>query len=185
MGTSRWDKVSGTDAGISHSIPRLKGAHNIIVLHRDLKVTPATARVLALALSDDALFRTVVPPFLRHWSGVGDTIYFQEIADAIEAGQMSGSTSWRFGVTPIPRLAAARGTTHFFEMRHIIVLDEIFSDPAERKKVADGLAQTSGPLNRAFASALRKLLGHLRSKKGLAAYPESAGLFKGVFSATR
>ena len=185
MGKTTWDKVSGLDVAISHSKPRLKGAHHIIVLHRDLKVTPATARVLALALSDDALFRTVVPPFLRHWSGAGDKIHFQEIADAIEAGHMSGNRTWRFGVTPIPKLAAPKSTIHYFEMRHGIVLDEIFHDADVRKKVADGLAQSAGAPNRAFASALRKLLGVLRTTNGRVAYPESAGLFKAVFSATR
>ena len=185
MGTSRWDKVSSLDAEVSHSKPRLKGARHIVVLHRDLKVSPATARVLALALTDDALFRTVVPPFLRHWSGAGDKIHFQEIADAIEAGHLSGTRSWRFGVTPIPRLAAPKGTAHFFEMRNVIILDEIFHDDMVRRKVAGGLAQSAGALNKAFASALRKLLGELRKKSGVAAYPESAGLFKAVFSATR
>jgi len=185
MGKTTWDKVSGLDAGVSHSFPRLRRAHNIIILHRDLKINSATARVLALSLTDDSLFRTVVPPFLRHWSGVGDKIHFEEIADAIEAGHLSGARSWRFGVSPIPRLAAPRNTEYCFEIRHIIVLDEIFSDDAERKKVADGFAQSAGRLNKAFARSLRKLLGHLRTRSGRAAYPESAGLFKAVFSATR
>ncbi len=184
MGKTTWDKVSGLDAEISHSFPRLRRAHNIIILHRDLKINAATARVLALSLTDDSLFRTVVPPFLRHWSGVGDKIYLEDIADAIEAGHLAGARSWRFGVSPIPRLTAPKKTEYCFEIRHAIVLDDIFDDDAERKKVAEGFAQSAGRLNRPFARALGKLLGQLRTKSGRIAYPGSAGLFKAVFSAT-
>ncbi len=189
MGTSRWDKKAANDSEITHSVPRLRNAKHWFELHRDLKIAaPYDPYVLSMALADEALFRVVAPDFLRNWHGSSDRWLLDDIALAIEQGKFAGKSTIRFGVTPVPDRSAKKQPDHYFEIRFIVVLDEIITPPQAAAKVAAYLGQTSGKLNNNFKRGLGALVRgvkHPKNPKRRGAYPEFDRLFKKIFSPTR
>ena len=183
MGSKVWDYFHGTDYEITRlSPPHLTNPRRRFVVHRDLCVSPTTARVIALALTDEATFQGLVPTILRDMKAkdVGETNGLAFVASQIAGGLLAGNTAWRFGVTPIPSLDVAG--QYFFEIR-IILGSGIFAQPKLGAKLFGALLQSKGELEPPFKTAMRKLIKSLRAPKNLDSHPGVGTLLQKVFLA--
>ena len=161
MGTATWDRFSGDDCRIEHSMVHFEKPEPYFILHRELSATPDQAEELSHALADHLSFNREVPKFLLDWEGEGDRLGLAALAAAIGESGFTGNAAWRFSVTPVYGTALT-GRYHF-EIRLILNLADILSDlpsQAEREAVVARLG-TIGSGNAAFFEALNYLFGEL------------------------
>jgi hypothetical protein len=181
MGKTTWDKVSGADSEIQHSVATLANPTERFVLHRDLSVSLPMARRLAQALTSERRFQEIVPTFLRNWAGDGDNYLLEMIARLIERKKLAGNSAWRFGVTPLPLPKRRPAITYYFEIRFIGQLEAIIP-PTKVVSVGDGLRQKEGKLRSSFTRALQSVMKEMKYDSELVkTYPGGAQVLAEVF----
>ena len=184
MGTSTWDKRTGTDVLLHYSRVGFKGAKDYFVLHRALKIDPADVKALAVALTSEAAFQATVPNFLEYWRDPkktrGARHGLDTLAARIRKGKLNGSTAWQFAVTPVPTDSGSNKNS-FFHITLRIVLPGVVR-PSDHAAVLAGLQHRSGVANRAFFDAFDVLLKGLRTRQNVGHYPAAADLLEEIFT---
>lgn len=167
MGTATWDKRFISDVQIVYSSVIFDFSRDLFVMHRELNIPRGKVHYLALALTNDKLFKIRIPKFLRYCmkhgpSTPGFGFGLEELARLIERGRLTGKTEWRFGISPIPRPTKKHSRSKYcFEIRFVMDPVAAFKKVRLRGKAADDaiqhLKQATNPVSKGFIFAAGKL----------------------------
>ncbi len=167
MGAHVWDSRFVNDAEIHYSAVYFHKARILFEMHRELVIPNGKVHSLARALTSDQLFRTRVPSFLKYYlahekSPPATAFGLKELAGLIKSGALSGSTEWRFGISPIPRPIRGKSPRRYFlEIRLDLDPATAFAkDKLTREQLAAAIRQLKPAKGRAtakFLAAIDKL----------------------------